>query len=380
VVPVRFFNDEPLTAIEVTLMKSSADIALDSVSFADGRLASSSPKGLTRNSDGTFTIWAQTFETIPVGSGLMCRLYFSYSSDVSPQVVKIDSIPFVDGQILRSTWFNDTASSVSFTPQFRAGYLNIQVSPPTFDSLWVSDVTAARGQHVAVDVGLYNERNVKNADIALTYGSSRLVLDSVSFVGTRGAQANISGSTDGATHSMYVGLSFGEGTPLAPGSGRIATMHFTIALSGSDTSITIDTTTYLSLLSTEITLTAVDANRRIVPIFHKGSISIQGSTGVDDGADLLPTAYQLLQNYPNPFNPSTEIAFSLPSPGEVHLEIYNVMGQRIRELANGFMPAGNHRITFDGHSDSGLPLSSGVYFYRLSAGAFSQSRKMALVK
>ncbi|MBI5266927.1 MAG: T9SS type A sorting domain-containing protein [candidate division Zixibacteria bacterium] len=380
VVPVRFFNDEPLTGIEVTLKKSSADVKLDSVSFASGRLASGAMTGLTRNSDGTFTIYALTFDNIAPGSGLMCRMYFSYAQSIVPQTVKFDTTTFVDGQIWHGTTFNDTSASGSFTPQFVPGYLNIQTSPPTFDSLWVADITAARGQKVAVDVGLYNERNVKNADIALTYGSSRLQFDSVSFAGTRGAQANISGSTDGSTHSLYVGLSFGDGTPLSPGSGRIATLHFTVAPDGSDTAITIDTTTYLSLLTTTLTLTSVDANRQIVPIFHQGQVTIQGSTGVDDGTEQLPTAYQLLQNYPNPFNPTTEIAFSLPMPGEVHLDIYNIMGQRVRELAGGFLPAGYHQITFDGRSDNGQPLASGVYFYRLSAGVFSQTRKMALVK
>ena len=381
VVPVRFFNDEPLTGIEVTLKKSSTDIVLDSISFAAGRLgAMSLLKGVSHNSDGSFTIYAQTFESIPSGSGILCRLYFSYSNSVTPQVVKFDTTTFVDGQIWKSTSFVDTTNSGAYTPQFRAGYLNIQVSPPTFDSLWVADVTAARGQEIAVDINLYNERNVKNVDIALDFGSSRLKFDSISFSGTRGATASSSGGSDQTTHSMYASLNFGDLSPLSPGAGTIARMYFTVAPTGTDTVITIDSTTYLSLITTALTLTSADADRRIVPIFNKGSVKIEGTTGVDDGTDRLPHAYELAQNYPNPFNPTTEIAFSLPKPGNVQLEVYNIMGQRVRTLVNGFMPAGNNRISFDSRSDNGLPLSSGVYFYRLAAGTFSQTRKMVLVK
>ncbi len=88
----------------------------------------------------------------------------------------------------------------------------------------------------------------------------------------------------------------------------------------------------------------------------------------------------LSQNYPNPFNPQTTINFSLKSRGAVRLAIYNVAGERVRTLANEEFAAGGHTRVWDGRNDSGALVSSGIYFYRLTAPGFSQTRKMVLLK
>lgn len=98
------------------------------------------------------------------------------------------------------------------------------------------------------------------------------------------------------------------------------------------------------------------------------------------GEVTLPDGFHLEQNYPNPFNPETEIAFTLGQSGVTELVIYNVMGQQIRQLLIGDLPAGAHSIRWDGTDASGSPVASGVYFYRLSAGTWNQTRKMLLVK
>jgi hypothetical protein len=88
--------------------------------------------------------------------------------------------------------------------------------------------------------------------------------------------------------------------------------------------------------------------------------------------DGVPT---LAQNSPNPFNPVTRIAFSLPATSETRLSVYNVQGQEVRRLVEGTLEAGQHSVEFEG---SGL--ASGVYYYRLNAGSFTEIRKMTLVK
>ena len=92
-------------------------------------------------------------------------------------------------------------------------------------------------------------------------------------------------------------------------------------------------------------------------------------------AAMVPTEYGLGQNYPNPFNPATEIAFSLPEATTVSLEVFNVVGQRVAELAEGYFEAGNHIVTWDASRQS-----SGVYFYRLATGDFVETKKMLLIK
>lgn len=103
-------------------------------------------------------------------------------------------------------------------------------------------------------------------------------------------------------------------------------------------------------------------------------------TVVDQPTDALPNGYELYQNYPNPFNPTTMIAFNLPVSGEVSLRIYNLLGQQVRMLQSGRLAAGSHTIEWDGRTDNGAEVASGVYFYRLVADGFAGSRKMVLLR
>ena len=97
-------------------------------------------------------------------------------------------------------------------------------------------------------------------------------------------------------------------------------------------------------------------------------------------APLLPTEYVLDQNFPNPFNPVTSIRFALPKAGEISLVVYNVLGQEVARPADGMHEAGVHTVEWRARDDRGMPLASGVYFYRLVAEDFTQTRKMLLVK
>jgi hypothetical protein len=90
---------------------------------------------------------------------------------------------------------------------------------------------------------------------------------------------------------------------------------------------------------------------------------------------VSPSVFALNQNYPNPFNPSTIIAYSLPNASNVKLSVYNAIGQVVSVLEDGFKSAGNYSVTFNASN-----LSSGLYFYKIEAGQFSQTRKMMLVK
>ncbi len=100
------------------------------------------------------------------------------------------------------------------------------------------------------------------------------------------------------------------------------------------------------------------------------------------GDDPMAPAYSnlLLQNYPNPFNPETTISFDLPQGSPVNLSIYNVKGQLVKTLADGEHGFGRHSYVWNGTDNSGSSVSSGLYFYRLTANGHSESRKMMLLK
>ena len=95
-----------------------------------------------------------------------------------------------------------------------------------------------------------------------------------------------------------------------------------------------------------------------------------------------PPVYQddLAQNFPNPFNPTTTISYSLAHSTEAELTVFNVRGALVRTLVNGRQQAGVHRVDWDGLSDRGQRVASGVYFYKLVAGSFVDTKKMTILK
>lgn len=94
----------------------------------------------------------------------------------------------------------------------------------------------------------------------------------------------------------------------------------------------------------------------------------------------MPKEFRLAQNYPNPFNPETTIRFDLPNAVNVTLEVYNILGQRVCTLLAQKMEPGYHAVMWDGADDYGVRVGSGVYYFRINAGSFSDVKKMALVK
>ncbi|MCF7823402.1 MAG: carboxypeptidase regulatory-like domain-containing protein [Candidatus Marinimicrobia bacterium] len=122
-------------------------------------------------------------------------------------------------------------------------------------------------------------------------------------------------------------------------------------------------------------LKAVDANGNV----SDGSMVLTTIVSVEAG-DQLPTEYSLDQNYPNPFNPSTTIRFGLPEAAYVTLDIYNILGQKVRTLTDSNMPAGYINITWDGLDQHGNIVSSGTYIYRLQTKDHRFAKKMIFMK
>jgi hypothetical protein len=103
-----------------------------------------------------------------------------------------------------------------------------------------------------------------------------------------------------------------------------------------------------------------------------------GVTGTD--TPKAPDASYLAQNYPNPFNPATRIEFGLSAPAHVSLRIYDAAGRLVRSLVNEERRAARYEETWDGRDSNGRSVASGIYFYRLNAGTFEQTKKMALMR
>jgi len=104
------------------------------------------------------------------------------------------------------------------------------------------------------------------------------------------------------------------------------------------------------------------------------------SQDISSRGDMLPTSFNLSQNYPNPFNPTTQVNFDVPTHSQVNISVFNVLGQKTVTLVDEEMNAGSYVVDWDGTSDGGNKVSSGIYFYRMEAGSFVETKKMMLLK
>ena len=97
--------------------------------------------------------------------------------------------------------------------------------------------------------------------------------------------------------------------------------------------------------------------------------------GITQNSNEVPEAYTLHQNYPNPFNPSTNIKFDIPKDSDVKIAVYDMLGKEVKILVEEHKQAGSYELNFDASK-----LSSGMYFYKLTAGSFTGIKKMILIK
>jgi len=104
------------------------------------------------------------------------------------------------------------------------------------------------------------------------------------------------------------------------------------------------------------------------------------AAGVDDPFPVLPLEYELAQNYPNPFNPGTTIQFSVSRAEHARVEVFNVLGQHVKNLLDETVDAGSHTVDWNGTDESGHIAATGVYFYRLTVGDEVQTKKMMLLR
>jgi flagellar hook assembly protein FlgD len=95
---------------------------------------------------------------------------------------------------------------------------------------------------------------------------------------------------------------------------------------------------------------------------------------------VILTVNFLGSNYPNPFNPTTTIQFGLKQAQNVKITIYNTRGQTVKHLVNGVMPAGTHKIVWDGRDNNNQGIASGMYFYRMETPDYSKTNKAILMK
>ncbi|MDD2331631.1 MAG: T9SS type A sorting domain-containing protein, partial [Candidatus Cloacimonetes bacterium] len=114
---------------------------------------------------------------------------------------------------------------------------------------------------------------------------------------------------------------------------------------------------------------------------YAGPINVTlGQPGTEPEVPEIPMATKLLNAYPNPFNPQTNIRYSLKDAGQVQIEIFNLKGQKIRSFSNNHATAGFYSQMWDGKDTQGQVVGSGIYFYRMTSGKYSSTKKVMMMK
>lgn len=157
-----------------------------------------------------------------------------------------------------------------------------------------------------------------------------------------------------------------------------------------DTSLTVDMRTFnlpTGSFSVSWTVKASDGQSETDPTNGMGTFTLDVITSVEspDPGVLTPTEFKLYSNYPNPFNPTTQLKYELPERAQVRLDIYNMLGQKIRTLVDGEQTAGVKTMQWDARDDTGRQMTTGVYFLKLEANPENGqpiliTRKMTLLK
>jgi len=236
---------------------------------------------------------------------------------------------------------------------------------------------------IVVPLQITNQDDLMAMDIPLRF-SEGVTLKRVDFEDTRTSYFDLKiAKIDNEDHTVVIGL-VAQASPeakknLAAGSGTVANLVFEV----NDPTVDVIHLEAIERENPHHSLTFIYSHRddesvqfvRSVPEFGSATVALSNTT-----SDNLPTTFGLEQNYPNPFNPTTQIEFSLPVASNVDLTVFNVLGQEVKSVFSGEMPAGNHTVIWDGTSGTGNSVSSGVYFYRLEACNFVETRKMMLLK
>ncbi|MEW6511437.1 MAG: FG-GAP-like repeat-containing protein [Bacteroidota bacterium] len=277
-------------------------------------------------------------------------------------LMRIDLDTDIDGQTEPTYPMNVTGVATQFTSSVSVYDDGYQISP-NFYTDFVQGVAAPPERHFS---------------LLAPSNASQVVLNDTAQVVLFNWHAAVDLNGDTLTYAWVV---VGKG-PIATGNGGRDTMITRTGKQMRDTYLLGSDT-----VTIRWTALAKDVANPAVACIDTFSLTvIRGTiTGVAD-VGTLPTVYTLQQNYPNPFNPSTTIDYDLPAASNVTLTIYDILGREVATLVNEMKGAGRYSMRWDGRTQHGLPVASGVYFYRIEArpvdggNAFVVSKKMMMMK
>jgi len=283
-------------------------------------------------------------ESKTIQGGQSAEIGIFITNDVT---VKAIVVPLIVREVDAGSFW--TACTLAFNP---AGRLPDQTGAPLAD-------IKVRGKYPALDATC---KGIENGG----FNAAQTAFDFTSPDGLMFSRQKIFGATLAA------------GTDGAPGAGTPSfTLYMTV--NGTNGEFELDSTCVSP--ANVINFVQDNPTATLKPVFTIGTITIGGNAVHDiSTGSAVPERYELMQNHPNPFNAGTVIQFTNRRDGNVKLDVFNILGQHVRTLMDEYRGYGTYAVDWDGKDESGRSVSSGMYFYRLAAGDFTDVKKMVLIK
>ncbi len=245
--------------------------------------------------------------------------------------------------------------------------------------------TITVGDSVAVDIYAYTDEACLAFTLGFSWNSESVEYSSFKWspfmLGLAG-QRKITTTTvpQNSILTGYIGLDPADAIPLDADSSRLlVTLYFKILAGATPgTVIDLDSAT-IPPAGPFIISNADDAlpDASINPFVVNCDVRL---TVQELSSPVLPESFVLMQNNPNPFNPTTAIDFAIPKSAHTRIEVFNILGQKIKTLVNEYLGPGRKRVEWDGTDSRGNTVASGVYLYRMTANDFTETKKMMLMK
>jgi hypothetical protein len=371
-VPVRVKNT--FTATAITLPFTYDGSGVDIIPFGS--------EPTSRSDASVFTIFAQDqVDTVnntalfgflafglgmPAGDGDVLIMKFVISPEAAPQTIIIDTTTLPPANVLSMV----DGDAQELFPEFVAGSITVLGAGGGTNLIWISDAEGEPGDQVTVEVHAVNSDAIERLLLPLKLTSMDMSIIGAEYLGTRSESGTPSLTVlDGQHCTLDIDWS---AEPLVAGSGPVARLILQLDDLASPQTAYVDT-------SGEYGFTTSGGSQSVVvPQFTRGEVRLDVSSDVND--PLLPMVFALKPNYPNPFNPSTSIAYTLSESGHTRVSIYNTLGRLVVTLVDRFQSAGDYSVMWNGRDLTGQQVPSGVYLYRLEAGAQVALRKMTLMK
>jgi methionine-rich copper-binding protein CopC len=257
------------------------------------------------------------------------------------------------------------------------------------DSIWLERIPnagAPASSNVNYEIWIHNDEPLVSAQIPISWSSTNITIDTASIAfGADFAVLDGSIKTCDLTNRKCNFSKFRFLGGNLVGTGYHKYISFNFVTNGSwdpNTGATVDTTFYGSSRTKFIDSVTVDikypsANQFIPRYILQGKVA---EVQEIKNSSTLPAVFSLGQNYPNPFNPVTSMEFAVPKASHVKIEVYNLLGQKVKVLVDEELKAGKYQVNWNGVNDLGDHVASGIYFYRMNADNFTDVKKMILLK